>query len=127
VTRTTDGRRLPVPQPHPHSHSNGRVSLPPPPVHSAMRKNSSVSIESGDSYTLVTTPDSASSVGSVNPGGSVGKGKNVSMLAKLMGKSHGRSSSSTANSSVVDVTGTSTKKVVRFTAEPEDTSLHVLS
>jgi hypothetical protein len=122
VTRTTDGRRLPVPQPHPHSHSNGRVSLPPPPAHSAMRKNSSVSIESGDSYTLVTTPDSASSVGSVNGGGSVGNGKNMSMLAKLMAKGHGRSVSSTANSSVVDVTGTSTRKMVRFTTEPDDMS-----
>jgi hypothetical protein len=87
-----------------------------------MRKNSSVSIESGDSYTLVTTPDSASSVGSVNGGGSVGKGKNVSMLAKLMGKGHGRGLSSATNSSVMDLSGISTRKVVRFTAEPEDMS-----
>ena len=123
VARTTDGRRLPVPQPHPHSHNNPRISLPPPPMHSAMRKNSSVSVESGDSYTLVTTPDSASSVGSIIGSGNIGKVKNVSMLAKLMGKGQERSSiSSTANSSVTDVTGSSTKKMVRFTAEPEDLS-----
>lgn len=122
VTRTTDGRRLPVPQPHPHSHTNPRINLPPPPAHSALRKNSSVSIESGDSYTLVTTPDSASSVGSINAGGSTGKVKSVSMLTKLMGKGQGRSMSSTANSSIIDVNSMSTKKIVRFTTEPEDLS-----
>lgn len=121
VTRTTDGKRLPVPQPHPHSYTNPHVNLPPPPSHSALKKSSNVSFES-DSFTLVTTPDSASSTGSTNGTGSFGRtGKNITMLAKLMGKSQKKSASSSSSSSEVVVTQISTRKAVRFSVEAEET------
>ncbi|KAG8775823.1 hypothetical protein FRC20_010411 [Serendipita sp. 405] len=116
MTRTTDGRRLPVPQPHPHSKGNSRVSIPPPPAQSALRKTSSASLESGDSYTLVCTPDSASSVGSVNGRGA--KTKALS-LAKLIGKGQ-RTHSNSSTSQDDDLSKTAAKKAVRFTEDSPD-------
>ncbi|KAG8835074.1 hypothetical protein FRC17_005427 [Serendipita sp. 399] len=114
MTRTTDGRRLPVPQPHPHSKSNSRVSIPPPPAQSALRKTSNLSLESGDSYTLVCTPDSASSVGSVNGRG--GKSK-TPLLAKLIGK---KSTSSSPTTPDDDLSKIVAKKAVRFIEDSPD-------
>jgi hypothetical protein len=122
VTRTADGRRLPVPQPHPHSLTNPRISLPPPPAHSALKKNSTQSLESGDSYTLVATPDSASTASSIN--GGVGRLiRSNSMFTKLMGKSHKDSNSSSARSSLdIQVSQRHTKKAVRFTMGSDESS-----
>lgn len=113
VTRTTDGRRLPVPQ-------LARINHLPPPVQSALKKSSTVSIESGDSYTLVTTPESASSAGSVNGGSNPGLIPHKSMFARLMGKSHRKSLSVSMVPSDIDVTRTAAKKAVRFTVEGEE-------
>lgn len=88
-----------------------------------MRKNSTISIESGDSYTLVTTPDSASTVGSVNGGTNPGLPKNRSMFARLMGKGHKRSLSASMVPSELDVSQSVTKKAVRFTVDSDETSV----
>jgi len=113
VTRTTDGRRLPVPQ-------LARINPLPPPAQSALKKSSTVSIESGDSYTLITTPESASSAGSVNGGSNSGLFPHKSMFARLMGRSHRKTLSAPIVPSDIDVARTAAKKAVRFTIEGEE-------
>lgn len=82
-----------------------------------------MSLESGDSYTLVATPDSASTASSVN--GGVGRLiRSNSMFAKLMGKSQKDSvvSSSARSSLDIQISQRHTKKAVRFTTGSDEPS-----
>ena len=114
MTRTTDGTRLPAPQPHPHSlATGGHISIPAIPMQpSALKKGSVRSFESGDSYTLVPTPESVSSAGSLNGASLVKK----SMFAKLVGRAH-KSASSMGSAKEEELLKTVTKKAVRFSED----------
>lgn len=126
VTRTQSGQRLPTPQPHPHSFTNPHVNLPPPPMQSALKKTSTISTESGESSSLATPPDSASSTGSATGSGNNTLWMNKSMFARLVGKSNKRDKNTGSNGDASElrsgsITPPVVKKAVRFSVEGEGT------